>query len=313
MFRATKFAVILLVLPFATSETHASFGSFSGSKGTGGTTLRLTAFGDSITSAFPNFDPGYVGSFAEHASQPLAMLAQGSTIQFQAYSVSGHTLSQILTDVRGRTEALGRSDIVVFNGGGNDLIQAATRYRTTCSSEGLVEEARWIKRRWDRVLSTITAGARPDAVIRTMNVYYDRPDADREARCACLEAYCPSHFEAFLPILFEVSDYVCDTAEAAGVACVNAFSEFNCDQDSLGNRDSLCPTRKEHLTDGLHSVDHFRDPSSVKIMGTPRAVLYWDRRHPNALGHQLLGTALHQKGYGVRPAAWLRDPNALPE
>lgn len=288
---------LFVFLGFASGVT-AAINHFSGSSGNGPHVLSLSAFGDSITSAFPTYAPGYVGAYSDLAVMPGNLFPEGAKINYAAYSHSGHTLSQILSHLASEhLQSLQSSDIVLFNGGGNDLLEMRKAYLSSCDINELYANLEAMKKNWDNLLSYVHANSQSRAVVRTMNVYYNSVKSDREDTCDCSGPTCPTNFETFVPVLLEAADYLCDTAETAGIPCTNAVQEFNCDQDILGNRDPSCPTRKEHLTDGLHDVQRLRDPASVKILGKTSNLLFKDHLHPNTLGHKVLGKALHLEGY----------------
>lgn len=271
---------------------QAAAGHFTYSTGSGDP-QDWAGYGDSIMA-------GYCGIFCSLKSYASyyadsAASENGWDVFLDAFPHSGETTIQIYDEMANTHNAeLRAADLVIWSAGGNDFLNARSSYRSSCD-EGALDQALadW-RADWDLILSLVSAEAAPGARIRTMDIYYPDPDADRQSFCGS-----KSHFEAFFPRLIDAGDYMCQTAAAAGFLCADSISAMNCDEiDANHTLDPDCYDP---------SGSNFRDPLTVVkyVDGQPTSwpsasnsgMIQSDRTHPGAAGHRYIAAAHHDLGY----------------
>jgi lysophospholipase L1-like esterase len=295
--------------------------------GSGPVAKDYAAFGDSIAAGykdgtFPGQIKSYVGYYADSAAA-----SQSWTITYRGYTTSGETTSQIEARMRNNLSALRSAEIISWDAGGNDFLDARSDFYGNCNLGALdTALANW-RADWDVLLDTVEAngGTTADSAPKfvTMNVYYPNPAKDASQSCNGRTRY-----EHLLPRLLAAGDYMCSTAESRGWRCADTFAAMNCAEDASGNPDFNCPNKRylQNLVDsGIcpRSVpggapysepsidpncirDHldatgdwgaFYDPAAVPKNGVVKDYMQGDDTHPNAAGHQAIAAAHHQLGY----------------
>jgi lysophospholipase L1-like esterase len=297
------------------------------STGSGATYKTFNAFGDSIAAGywdgtFPGQIKSYVGYYADNAAQ-----SQNWTVTYEGFTTSGETTPQINSRMKNNLSQLKESDIFTWDAGGNDFLDARGNYQSNCSVSGLDNALNTWRGNWDALLDTVdanvglTASAAP--FIRTMNTYYPNPDQDRARQCSGQR----NQYEVMLPRLLAAGDYMCATAEARGWRCADTVAIMNCNEDSNGNPDFNCASKRyiqnlvdqgicprnvtssafreptidpnciaAHL-DATGDWTAFHDPRSVVKGGQALNLIQNDYTHPNDEGHVRIGRAHHDTGY----------------
>jgi hypothetical protein len=84
---------------------------------------------------------------------------------------------------------LRNADLVIWSAGGNDFLDARSSYKSTCNQAALNQAMIDWRADWDLIISLVSAEASPDAIIRTMNIYYPDPDNDRADFCGSVSDF----------------------------------------------------------------------------------------------------------------------------
>lgn len=290
--RTSALLLIALTSLLGSSPARAGAGDFTYSTGTG-TPQDWSGFGDSIMA-------GYCGLFCSLKSYASyyadsAAAENGWDIFLQARPQSGETTIQIYEEMAvNHINELRSADLVIWSAGGNDFLNARSDYASSCNVAGLDQAMNDWRADWDLIISLVSAEAAPEAIVRTMNIYYPDPDADRSNFCGST-----SDFEVFFPRLIDAGNYMCTTAAIAGFLCADSISAMNCDEiDASHTIDPNCLDP---------SGDFFRDPLDVIkfVDGVPTqwtsannsSMIQSDRTHPGAIGHQYIADAHHALGY----------------
>jgi len=291
-------ALLLLVasgIPTA-NTAHAAAGDFSYSSGTG-TPQEWSGFGDSIMA-------GYCGLFCSLKSYASyyadsAAAENGWEVNLQARPQSGETTIQIYQEMSvDHIGELQAADMVIWSAGGNDFLAARDDYGASCDVNQLDQAMNDWRADWDLIISLVSAEAAPEAIVRTMNIYYPDPNRDRNNFCGSV-----SDFEVFFPRLLDAGNYMCGTAAIAGFLCADSISAMNCDEvDANHTIDPNCLDP---------SGDYFRDPLDVikYVGGVPTqwpsasnsGMIQSDRTHPGSQGHRYIADAHHALGYDDVP------------
>lgn len=289
--------LVVSVLVVSPDSAHAGAGDFSYSTGSG-TAQDWSGFGDSILA-------GYCGLFCSVKSYgsyyaDYAAAENDWAVNLQARPQSGETTIQIYDEMNIHIDELRNADLVLWSAGGNDFLGARDDYKSTCNEAGLNQALQDWRADWDLIISLVSAEAAPEAMIRTMNVYYPDPDRDRASFCGSV-----SDFEVFYPLLLDAGDYMCTTAALAGFQCADSIAAMNCDEvDANHTIDPNCLDP---------SGDNFRDPlAAIKYVdgvatSWPNAsnsgMIQSDRTHPGSVGHQYIARAHHELGYEDAPTS----------
>jgi lysophospholipase L1-like esterase len=277
---------------FGVSEARAAAGDFTYSTGSG-TPQTWAGFGDSIMA-------GYCGLFCSVKSYASyyadsAAAENGWAVNLDANPQSGETTIQIYDEMlNGHLGSLQAADLVIWSAGGNDFLAARDAYGSSCDVGPLDQAMLDFQSDWDLIISLVSTEAKPEAKVRTMNIYYPNPDQDRNNFCGSV-----SDFEVFFPRLLDAGDYMCSTAAAAGFLCADSISAMNCDEiDANHTIDPNCLDP---------SGSNFRDPLNVVkyVGGVPTSwpsannsgMIQSDRTHPGAVGQQYIADAHHALGY----------------
>jgi hypothetical protein len=207
----------------AVDEARAQF-HFDYSTGTG-EPREWVAYGDSIIA-------GYCGIFCPATKSYASYFADGAAaenawaIHLAGFPHSGETTIQIYDEMLNTHHAqLQAADGIVWSAGGNDFLDARSDYASSCNVAALDQALSDWQDDWDLIIALVSSDAAPDALIRTMDIYYPDPDADRAMFCGAV-----SDFEVFFPRLLAAGNYMCETAMAAGFDCVSSMEAMNCDE-----------------------------------------------------------------------------------
>lgn len=285
--------VLSVALP---NGAAAGAGDFSYSAGSG-TPQAWSGFGDSIMA-------GYCGLFCSLKSYAsyyadAASVENAWAVDLQARPRSGETTIQIYEEMAvDHINELRNADLVLWSAGGNDFLNARDAYKSSCDQAALAQALIDWRADWDLIISLVSAEAKPEALIRTMNVYYPDPNRDRSDFCGS-----ESDFAVFYPLLLDAGNYMCTTATVAGFQCADSIGAMNCDEiDEFHTIDPNCLDP---------SGSNFRDPLDVVkyVDGVPTSwpsannsgMIQSDRTHPGSAGQQYIADAHHALGYSDAP------------
>ncbi len=165
--------LIASVALVATASIHPARGA--------GSTLKLTAIGDSLTSTGVTEQDGWVGLLASNLNTRL-----GTTTETTGYGRNGATSEEVLTFVESDAtvrDALRRADLITYQAGINDFLQARARFLFgVCggadNQDCLRDMVSAFVANWDQIVAELTAIA-PSASFRTMDIYYPTAGYDQ--------------------------------------------------------------------------------------------------------------------------------------
>jgi lysophospholipase L1-like esterase len=293
-----SFALAMTSL-LAVNEAQAqfNFNHFNHSTGTG-EPREWVAYGDSIIAGYCGIFCPATKSYASYFADDAAA-ENGWAIDLAGFPHSGETTIQIYDEMLiTHNAALQAADGIVWSAGGNDFLDARDDYASSCDVTALDQALSDFRDDWDLIIALVSMDAAPDALIRTMDIYYPDPDVDRSMFCGAV-----SDFEIFFPRLLAAGDYICETAMAAGFGCASSMVAMNCDEiDAAHTIDPDCFDI---------SGDNIRDPLNVikYVDGVPTSwpsanlsgMIQSDRTHPGRIGQQYIGEAHHAVGYVPEP------------
>jgi len=140
----------------------------------------------------------------------------------------------------------------------------------------------------------VSAEAKPEAIVRTMNIYYPDPDQDRSNFCGST-----SDFEVFFPRLIDAGNYMCTTAAIAGFLCADSITAMNCDEIDASHTidpDCLDPSGS-NFRDPLEVIKYVDGVATQWPNANNSSMIQSDRTHPGAIGQQYIADAHHALGY----------------
>jgi hypothetical protein len=296
-FRTGAGVVLAMASLFTSSDARAQF-HFDYSTGTG-ESREWVAFGDSIIAGYCGIFCSATKSYASYFADAAAA-ENGWAIDLAGYPHSGETTIQIYDEMLNtHNVALRAADGIVWSAGGNDFLDARSAYASSCDVAALDQALSDFRDDWDLIIELVSNEALPDALIRTMDIYYPDPDVDRTFFCGEV-----SDFEVFYPRLLAAGDYICETAIAAGFDCASSMAAMNCDEIDADH--AIDPDCFDI------SGDNIRDPVDVikYVGGMPMSwpsanlsgMIQSDRTHPGVVGQQYIGESHHALGYLPEPA-----------
>lgn len=298
--RPLNHALAALLLSFLLAAMNpdsakAGAGDFSYSTGSG-TQQSWSGFGDSIMA-------GYCGLFCSIKSYASyyadsAAAENGWAVDLQARPQSGETTIQIYDEMNNHISELRNADLVIWSAGGNDFLDARSSYKSTCDQAALNQAMIDWRADWDLIISLVSAEASPDAIIRTMNIYYPDPDNDRADFCGQA-----SDFSVFYPLLLDAGSYMCTTAAVAGFQCADSISAMNCDEiDANHTIDPNClDPSGSNFRDPLDVIKYVNGVATSWPNPSNSGMIQSDRTHPGAVGQQYIADAHHALGYSDLP------------
>ena len=252
-----------------------------------GANWQYTALGDSLAAGTGDAQGGYVPRYRGHIQTDT-----GNTVTLIDRGVPGWTSADLLnalrTDASMRAQVAG-SQVVTFNIGGNDLLQALQRYQAgTCGGTDnqrcLGEAIALFKTNWNAIIAQVLAlRSTRDTIIRTMDIY--NPVVD------LLKLF--GVFNQVKPYLDDLNRYIHVTATANRIHVARVYREFNGpngDQDaaakgyisgdgihpSPAGHDAVARLLRElsyHPLATVFSPVRFAAPVFVVVEGEPRAVV----------------------------------------
>lgn len=288
--------VFVLALAATSPETaHAGAGDFSYSTGSG-TPQNWSGFGDSIMAGYCGLFcslKSYASYYADSAAAENAW-----AVDLQARPQSGETTIQIYGEMNNHISELRNADLVLWSAGGNDFLDARSAYKSSCDQAALNQAMIDWRADWDLIISLVSAEASPDAIIRTMNVYYPDPDQDRADFCGAA-----SDFSVFYPLLLDAGSYMCTTAALAGFQCADSISAMNCDEvDPNHTIDPNClDPSGSNFRDPLGVIKYVNGVATSWPNPSNSGMIQSDRTHPGAIGQQYIAAAHHALGYSDVP------------
>lgn len=294
----TGFSIALVAASLlAANEARAQF-HFNYSTGTG-EPREWVAYGDSIIAGYCGiFCFGGTMSYASFFADDAAA-ENDWAINLAGFPHSGETTTQIYDEMLNTHNAeLQAADGIVWSAGGNDFLAARADYGSSCNLAALDQAMSDFRDGWDLIIALVSSDAAPDALIRTMDIYYPDPDADRAKFCGAV-----SDFEVFFPRLLAAGDYMCDTAMAAGFGCASSMEAMNCDEiDAAHTIDPDCfDISGDNLRDPLDVIKYVGGVPTSWSSANLSGMIQSDRTHPGMVGHQYIGAAHHAVGYAPEP------------
>ena len=248
---------------------------------------QYTALGDSLAAGTGDAQGGYVPRYRNHiqtdTGYPVTLIDRGVPGW-----TSGDLLHALRTDASMRAQIAG-SQVVTFNIGGNDMLQALQRYQMgTCGGADnqrcLGEAIALFKSNWNAIIAQILAlRSTSDTVVRTMDIY--NPVVN------LLKLY--GVFAQVKPYLDDINRHIHLTASANRIHVARVYREFNGpngDQDAGAkgyiSSDGIHPSPAGHdavarLLRELYfaplattfSPVRFSLPAFVVVEGQPRATV----------------------------------------
>ena len=291
-----SFALVMASL-LAANEARAQF-HFNYSTGTG-EPREWVAYGDSIIAGYCGIFCPAIKSYASYFADDAA--AENSwAIDLAGFPHSGETTIQIYDEMLNTHNAeLQAADGIVWSAGGNDFLAARADYASSCNLAALDQAMSDFRDDWDLIIALVSSDAAPDALIRTMDIYYPDPDVDRANFCGA-----DSDFEIFFPRLLAAGDYMCDTAMAAGFDCASSMVAMNCDEiDAAHTIDPDCfDISGDNIRDPLDVIKYVGGVPTSWSSATRSGMIQSDRTHPGTVGQQYIGEAHHALGYLPEPS-----------
>ena len=289
-------AVVIALGVTTPNNASAGAGDFTYAAGSG-TPQTWSGFGDSIMA-------GYCGLFCSLKSYAsyyadAAAAENGWAVDLQARPRSGETTIQIYDEMAvDHINELRNADLVLWSAGGNDFLNARDAYKASCDEAALTQALIDWRADWDLIISLVSAEAKPEALIRTMNVYYPDPDRDRADFCGTA-----SDFSVFYPLLLDAGNYMCTTAVLAGFQCADSISAMNCDEiDANHTIDPSClDPSGSNFRDPLEVIKYVDGVATSWPSASNSGMIQSDRTHPGSVGQQYIADAHHALGYSDVP------------
>ncbi|MCA1616636.1 MAG: GDSL-type esterase/lipase family protein [Acidobacteria bacterium] len=202
---------------------------------------QYTALGDSLAAGTGDAQGGYVPRYRDHlqtdTGRPVTLIDRG---------VPGWTSTDLLDALRNDPSMraqVASSQVVTFNIGGNDLLQALQRYQAgTCggpdNQQCLGEASALLKSNWNAIIAQVLSlRSNSDTIIRTMDIY--NPVVN------LLKFF--GVFEQVKPYLDDINRHIHLTATANRIHVARVYREFN---GPKGDEDA--GTKGYISSDGIH-------------------------------------------------------------
>ena len=224
------------------------------------------ALGDSLAFGMWAFQ-GYVPRYERYVEADT-----GATVNQANLGVPGWTSADLLRALRSdwfMRLVVGGSEIVTWDIGGNDLLDARGQYRSrTCggadNQDCLRAGIATFKANWDAIIAELKAlRAGKTTSFRTMDIYNPYVNEDRARDTWPQDA--GNDFVVFKPYLDEANRHIAASATANGVPYARVYLAFN----------------------GPTGV---QDPSD-------KGYLSFDELHPNERGHRVIAEQLRTLGF----------------
>ncbi|HKP71712.1 MAG TPA: GDSL-type esterase/lipase family protein [Pyrinomonadaceae bacterium] len=222
-------------------------------------TWQYTALGDSLAYGMNDSQGGYAARFRNHVQTDT-----GATVNLINRGVPGWTSADLLNALRtdeGLRAQIANSQIVTFDIGGNDMLDALNRYSTgTCGGADNQDCVRStvanFKANWNAIISQLLSLRSPsNTVIRTMDIYNPAVNLERFYGV----------FSILKPYLDDINRHVFLTAVSNRIACARVYQAFN------GVNGELDAGARGYMSsDGVHP----NDTGHQIIAGEFRALSY---------------------------------------
>lgn len=217
-----------------------------------GTTWNYTAVGDSLCFGLFAFS-GYVPRYRNFLQTDNSV-----TITLNNLGVNGWTsedLVNALTTNATYRNSIANSQVVTWDIGGNDLLDARSSYKSSscggadnqnCLRSTLTSVKANINIVIQQILSLRGTG---NTIIRTMDMYNPYVTADRNSNTWANDGGL-NDYEAFKPYLDELNNFIRTKATQNGIACARVYFAYN---GAEGDQDAVA--RGYISFDGLHPND----------------------------------------------------------
>lgn len=230
-----------------------------------GNRLIYTALGDSIAVGLVAIE-GYVNQYEDFIEND-----NNVSVDSQNRAQSGATSQDLRISLQQNAslrQDLSEANFITWNIGGNDLRAARDLYKAgSCggidNQECLRQAVSNFRQNWDGIVNEITSLKKPDAVIRSMDVYYPYVNEDRSVDTWPNDGG-RNDYEELLPYLNQVNQHIASSLQSRNIPYARVYAAFN-----------------ENGT---------IDPSD-------RGYISFDGYHPNSTGHNVIASLLRQLGY----------------
>jgi len=216
------------------------------------------ALGDSLGTPYPTGAPPFASVYAGYAQADLA-----TTVTLTNLSVGGWTSAQLLNAIRtnaGFQSAIAGADLLTFEIGGNDMLQANASYRNgTCGGvdgqDCLRAAIATFSANWDAILGEIDNRTQAGVIVRTMDLYDPYIAIEMGDGTFAMAQY----------YLGQINGHIHTTAAATGI-----------------------PVAEVHLA--YNGASGAEDPVT-------KGYISYDGLHPNAAGHTAIADEYRTLGY----------------
>lgn len=214
-----------------------------GGGGGGGTSWDYAALGDSLATGVGALQ-GYVPRYADHLEQDNAVSVDLTNLGQNGWTSSD--LLDALQNSRRFRQTVSGGEVVTWNIGGNDLMDARDDYKAgTCGGDDnqdcLRATVATFKSNWDAIIVEILSlRSTSDTIIRTMDIYNPYVNEDK----------ADGDFEVLKPYIDDVNNHIATTATNNNIPYAQVYLAFN---GPNGDED---PEDKGYLSlDGVHPND----------------------------------------------------------
>jgi lysophospholipase L1-like esterase len=265
-------------------------------------TTIVAAYGDSIVAGYCGVGctQNSYAQFYTHLNKDSTATALNSNINGWIRAVSGHMADQVVAEMKKDVANLERADVVTLEACGNDYLTARSAFQNRrskdyCNKARLDSAVADCKDGISQLVDTMASKSKKGALLRIMNIYY--PGMLKDAETSCKGT---SNADHFLRAIVEGNWFTCDYAYRKGIACVDAFADFN---TADSNRSKIAWRAGESLEDysfrlTVMNRDFITDPTKKKTSdGKVIRLLLDDNTHPNQTGHARIGWLHHYAGY----------------
>ena len=255
-----KLITAILILSLAAAAGSAS-----------AATWNYTALGDSLAygyGAAGNY--GYAERYRDHLQND-----NGVAVQLTNLGVNGWTSSDLLAALKKNStyrNAVANSDVVTFDIGGNDFLNAAEKYIAgTCggkkNNKCLTKAHKKFKSNFKKIIRLIKKLNKKDSLIlRSMNIYCPNTTFYLNDDFVTNDKY-PNDFAIINPVLTKINRLISKTCRSKKILFADVHLSYN---GSSGTED---PTLKGYIFD--------------------------DTLHPNDAGYQVIADDLQALGYSA--------------
>lgn len=228
-----------------------------------------TALGDSLAYGYGATDNyGYAERYRDYLQAD-----NGVTVELTNLGISGWTSNDLLNALKRNftyRDAVANSDVITFDIGGNDFLNAAEKYIAgTCggkkNNKCLTKTHKKFKSNFKKIISLIKKINKKDSLIlRSMDIYFPNTTFYLNDDFITNDKY-PNDFAIINPVLTKINRLISKTCRSKKILFADVHLSYN---GSSGTED---PTLKGYIYDDL--------------------------LHPNDIGYQVIADDLQALGY----------------